>query len=96
MRVIFLRVHYELLYGTDFSECSNVFLSLKEQRILILLWAQYCKILAGALTRQITERLLLVLIFTKRLVVEMLTQLTFLEEVLNMRIPWRAGSAYPS
>ena len=52
--------------------------------------------LAGALIRQITKRLLLVLIFTKRLVVEMLTQLTFLEEVLNMRIPWRAGSAYPS
>ena len=70
LRIILLRVCCELLYETDFSECSNVLLlSLKEQRILVLLWAQYCKILAGALTRQITKRLLLVLIFTKRLVV---------------------------
>ena len=73
-----------------------MFLSLKEQRILILLWAQYCKILAGALIRQITKRLLLVLMFTRGELCGDAHTPDFLgRNSFNMRIRWRAGSAYP-
>ena len=73
-----------------------MWLSLKGQRILVLLWARYCKILAGALTGLITHRLLLVLIFTKGELCGDAHTTDFLgRNSFNMRIPWRAGSAYP-
>ena len=98
LRVILLRVCCELLYETDFSECSNLWLSLKGQRILVLLWAQYCKIFGRCFNKvDKTSSSTRFNIYKEVSCVEMPAQLTFLEEILLICVYLgRASSAYPT